>query len=87
MSGEDFERSKPDPAIFVHAAKLSETPVTECIIIEDSANGVAAAVAAGIYCIGYASEHSAGQDLHLANRVISHFSQLSATEIEVIVTS
>lgn len=58
VSGEDFERSKPDPAIFRHAAAVSETPITQCIVIEDAANGVAAAKAAGIYCIAYASPHS-----------------------------
>lgn len=84
ISGEDFAQSKPNPAIFLHAAELAETPVTECIVIEDSANGVAAAKAAGIYCVGYASPHSAGQDLRLADRVIQDFSELSAAQIQGI---
>jgi beta-phosphoglucomutase len=84
VSGEDFAQSKPNPEIFLHAAALAETPVTECIVIEDSANGVAAAKAAGIYCIGYASLHSAGQDLRLADRVIQDFSELTADQIEAI---
>jgi HAD superfamily hydrolase (TIGR01509 family) len=84
VSGEDFAQSKPNPAIFLHAAKLAQTPVGECIVIEDSANGVAAAKAAGIYCIGYASPHSAGQDLRLADRVIQDFAELSAIEIQAI---
>ena len=82
VSGEDFAQSKPNPAIFLHAAELAQTPVSECIVIEDSANGVAAAKAAGIYCVGYASPHSAGQDLRLADRVIQDFSELSATSIQ-----
>jgi len=81
VSGEEFEHSKPDPAIFLHAAELAGTPVAECVVIEDSANGVAAAKAAGIYCIGYASPHSEGQDLRLADQVISDFSELSAVII------
>lgn len=85
VSGEDFAQSKPNPAIFLHAAELSQTPVTECIVVEDSANGVAAAKAAGIYCVGYASPHSVGQDLRLANQVIRDFSELSATAIQSIV--
>ena len=85
VSGEDFAQSKPNPAIFLHAAELSQTPVGECIVIEDSANGVAAAKAAGIYCVGYASPHSAGQDLRLADRVIQDFSELSAVEIQQLV--
>jgi beta-phosphoglucomutase len=84
VSGEDFVQSKPHPAIFLHAAELAETPVAECIVIEDSANGVAAAKAAGIYCVGYASPHSAGQDLQLADHVIQDFSELSAARITAI---
>lgn len=84
VSGEDFAQSKPDPAIFRHAAAVSETPVNQCLVLEDSANGVAAAKAAGIYCIGYASPHSALQDLSLADQVIQHFSELSAAKIRAI---
>lgn len=84
VSGEDFAQSKPNPAIFLHAAELAQTPVSECIVIEDSANGVAAAKAAGIYCIGYASPHSVGQDLRLADRVIQDFAELSAVAIQEI---
>ncbi|NML64546.1 HAD family hydrolase [Hymenobacter sp. RP-2-7] len=84
VSGEDFARSKPDPAIFLHAAELAATPVAECVVIEDSSNGMAAAHAAGIYCIGYASPHSEGQDLQLADRVIRDFSELSAAKIAAL---
>jgi beta-phosphoglucomutase len=87
VSGEDFAQSKPNPEIFLHAASLAETPVNQCVVIEDSANGVAAAKAAGIYCIGYASPHSAGQDLRLADRVIQDFSELSAADISAIEVS
>lgn len=84
VSGEDFAQSKPSPAIFLHAAALAGTPVSECVVIEDSANGVAAAKAAGIYCIGYASPHSAGQDLRQADFVIRNFAELSAEKIRAI---
>lgn len=84
VSGEDFEQSKPDPAIFLHAAEVAQTPVGECIVIEDSANGVAAAKAAGIYCVGYASPHSALQDLSQADLIIQHFSELSAEKIQAL---
>lgn len=81
VSGEDFPKSKPDPAIFVHAALLSETPREFCVVIEDSTNGVAAAHAAGIYCIGYDSKNSKFQDLTLANNIVSHFDEIDVTTI------
>ena len=84
VSGEDFAESKPHPAIFRRAAELAATPVAECIVIEDAANGVAAAKAAGIYCIAYVSPHSEGQNLHQADRIIRDFNELSAASIEAI---
>ena len=84
VSGEDFAESKPHPAIFLRAAELAATPVAECIVIEDAANGIAAAKAAGIYCIAYASPHSEGQNLGQADRVIRDFAELSAASIAAI---
>jgi HAD superfamily hydrolase (TIGR01509 family) len=84
VSGEDFENSKPDPAIFIHAAFLSETPIENCIVIEDSTNGIKAAKAAGIYCIGYDSPNSKLQDYSLADEVISDFSDLNFEKIRTI---
>ena len=81
VSGEDFPQSKPNPAIFLHAASLSIAPKEKCIIIEDSTNGVKAAKAAGIYCVGYNSHHSKLQDLSDANLIINHFSELNAEKI------
>ncbi|GGF21746.1 HAD family hydrolase [Flavobacterium limi] len=81
VSGEDFPQSKPNPAIFVHAASLSVAPKENCIIIEDSTNGVKAAKGAGIFCIGYRSENSKGQDLSEANLIINHFNELDAFKI------
>jgi beta-phosphoglucomutase len=78
VSGEDFPRSKPDPAIFVKAAELSGTDRENCIVIEDSTHGIRAAHDAGIFCIGYNSEHSKLQDLSLADMTITQFNELNA---------
>jgi HAD superfamily hydrolase (TIGR01509 family) len=76
VSGEDFPKSKPHPAIFEHAASLSIAPKENCIVIEDSTNGIKAAKAAGIFCVGYNSIHSEAQDLSEADVVINHFNEL-----------
>lgn len=82
VSGEDFPKSKPHPAIFQKAVELSGTPKEECIVIEDSTNGIKAAKAAGIYCVGYKSEESRLQDFSLADKVINHFDELDADIIK-----
>lgn len=84
VSGEDFPKSKPHPAIFEKAALLSGSPKEQCIVIEDSTNGIKAAKVAGIYCIGYRSEHSKLQDLGEADRIISHFNELDYAKVRNI---
>ncbi len=77
VSGEDFPKSKPHPAIFEYAASLSVAPKENCIVIEDSTNGLIASKAAGILCIGYNSEHSKNQDLSVADVIVNHFDELN----------
>lgn len=84
VSGEDFPKSKPHPAIFLHAASLSEDPKEQCVVIEDSTNGILASNAAGIFCIGYNSINSKHQDLSLANVVIQDFSDINFEKVHKI---
>ncbi len=82
VSGEDFPRSKPDPAIFLKAVELSGEPKDHCIIIEDSSNGIKGANAAGVFCIGYKNKASGDQDLSAADLIITDFSQLTTDMIK-----
>lgn len=82
VSGEDFPQSKPHPAIFEYAATLSNAPKECCIVIEDSTNGVKAAKAAGIFCVGYNSVHSESQDLADADIIINHFKELNFNKVK-----
>jgi len=81
VSGEDFPNSKPHPAIFEYAVSLSTKPKENCIVIEDSTNGIKAAKAAGIFCVGYKSENSKLQDLSLADAIVESFNILNFERI------
>lgn len=48
VCGDDVTSGKPDPESHLRAATLLATPVEECLVIEDSPTGVAAAEAAGM---------------------------------------
>jgi HAD superfamily hydrolase (TIGR01509 family) len=50
---------KPDPGIFLYAAREMGFPVSECIVIEDSQAGVKAAISGGFRVFGFASENNA----------------------------
>ena len=52
---EHVERSKPAPDLYLHAARELGVAIERCIIIEDSAIGVAGALASGAMVIGLAA--------------------------------
>jgi len=77
FSGADLKRSKPHPEIFNLAAASTGFSKSECMVIEDSTNGIKAANAAGIFCVGFKSPHSVNQDYTLADFVISDFKEIA----------
>jgi len=81
VSGADLERSKPDPQIFIEVSKLSKTPPGQCCVIEDSQNGVLAAKAAGMRCIGFNNPNSGDQDLSKADGILDNFDQKNREQI------
>lgn len=54
FSSSEVERGKPAPDLFLHAAAQMATDPNRCAVIEDSAPGVQAAIAAGMTAFGYA---------------------------------
>ena len=76
ISGADLKESKPNPEIFNKAAILGNISKENCVVIEDSDNGITAANDANIFVFGYANKLSEGQTLENADFVINHFSEL-----------
>lgn len=81
ISGADLKESKPHPEIFNKAAELSNTAKEECIVIEDSTNGIEAANRANIYCVGFRSPHSENQVYDSADLIIDSFTEISYSKI------
>jgi HAD superfamily hydrolase (TIGR01509 family) len=68
---------KPAPDLFLHAAAALGVPPARCTVVEDSALGVRAAVAAGMPVIGYAPlARDAAELAGLGASVIRHMRQL-----------
>jgi beta-phosphoglucomutase family hydrolase len=77
VSGTSVAHTKPAPDIFLKAAEeLGVTPY-ECIIIEDSYNGVTAAHAAKITCVGFVNPNSGNQDLQQADLLVEGFDEVN----------
>jgi HAD superfamily hydrolase (TIGR01509 family) len=73
VASDDVQRSKPAPDIFLLAAKRLAAKPADCIVIEDAANGVAAAKAAGMRCIAYAGSDHNTDDLSGADLIVKDF--------------
>ena len=82
ISGEEVENSKPAPEIFLKASELINIPPQECIVIEDSENGVIAAKRAGMYCIGYLDNKYPEQNLSLADITVDDFRNINLSIIQ-----
>jgi HAD superfamily hydrolase (TIGR01509 family) len=78
ISGADLSASKPHPEIFEKAAVLGNTPKKNCVVIEDSDNGIKAANDAGIFVFGYRNPMAKDQTLENADFVIDDFKELKA---------
>ena len=66
VSGHEFEKSKPDPSIYLETMKRLNSQPQETIIIEDSDYGIQAAHAAGVYVIAKKDDRF-GYDQSLAD--------------------
>lgn len=73
ISGAELKASKPHPEIFLLAAQKAGEPVENCMVIEDSTNGIKAAHAAGIYCTAFKSKNTKNQDYTLADKMVEDF--------------
>ncbi len=55
LTAEDVKQGKPDPELYLLAAQRLGVPPKECLVLEDSVNGVRAAVAAGMNVVAIAT--------------------------------
>jgi HAD superfamily hydrolase (TIGR01509 family) len=84
FSASEVPYGKPAPDLLLHAAAKMGVQASDCIVVEDSASGIAAAAAAGMTPIGYvgnAQDASAGANLMAAGArtLIADMRQLKST--------
>ncbi len=66
-TSDDVTRAKPDPELYLAAAEALGVQPREAIAFEDSANGLAAAKAAGLWCVATPNAMTAHMDLSAAD--------------------
>lgn len=82
VSGEEVAQGKPAPDVFLKAAQLLQVEAEHCAVIEDSRNGVAAAKAAGMACIGFLNPNSGQQDLTRADLIVDSITQITVSKLK-----
>jgi len=80
VSGEDVERRKPEPDIFLAAARKLGVPAVQCVVVEDAVNGIQAARAAGMRCVAVAQTFPR-ERLHEADLVRSSLAQVTLADL------
>ena len=67
LAAEDVARGKPDPEVYVEAARRLAVAPAELLVLEDSHNGCRAAVAAGAFTVAVPAAHSESHDFSFAS--------------------
>ncbi|MDR6846801.1 beta-phosphoglucomutase [Flavobacterium granuli] len=81
VDGNDVVNAKPDPEVFLHAARLLNVTNEDSIVFEDSVAGVQAANIAKMRSIGIGEEST----LHEAEYVFKDFNEINSTFLELLI--
>ena len=79
VSGDDVEKSKPDPAPYLLAAKQLSVDILKCLVLEDSLTGVQSGLSSGAKVIGI--PHLVQMSEHPNLRVISSLDEITLNDI------
>jgi beta-phosphoglucomutase-like phosphatase (HAD superfamily) len=73
---DDIQNPKPDPEIYLFAASKLSCSVNECLVIEDSYNGILSARSAGMTCFAHTRNKSNWENLDDADELFDSFDEL-----------
>lgn len=71
LAGDVVSKKKPDPEIYLLALDKTGLQPEECIVIEDSRNGVLAAKAAGMHVVATTNVYTEREDLSEADIIVT----------------
>src|SRR5690606_26713549 len=70
LAGDVVKSKKPDPEIYLLARERLGVAAQDCVVVEDSRNGLLAATGAGMPCVVTTSAYTAGEDFTGAAKVV-----------------
>ena len=81
ITGDEAPIRKPDPSAYVMAINSLGSEAAAVVAIEDSANGLVAAQAAGLACVVVVNDYTVGQDFAGAELVVDTFAALDLASL------
>jgi beta-phosphoglucomutase len=81
IGGNDITKGKPDPQIFLMAAKKIDVSPESCVVFEDALLGVEAAKRANMICVGV-NRHNDPVRLHYADIIITDLKEIDFDKLE-----
>ena len=87
LTSEDFDRSKPDPDCYMKAAQRLEAESDECIVFEDSFNGLRAGRAARMAVVGLATTNAIEAIKPLSDLQIINYEGLTFEQLDTLLSS
>ena len=87
LTSEDFDRSKPDPDCYIKAAQRLEAESDECVVFEDSFNGLRAGRAARMAVVGLATTNAIEAIKPLSDLQIINYEGLTFEQVETLLSS
>ncbi len=87
LTSEDFDRSKPDPDCYLKAARRLEVKTSECIVFEDSFNGLRSGRAAEMAVVGLTTTNKAEDIKPLSDIQISDYQHINYNSLEQLLKS
>ncbi len=82
VSASEVERAKPAPDLYLLAARCLGVPPAGCLAVEDTATGIAAAKAAGMFAVQVRAASTALPPLPEADLVIDDYSQFDLSLLD-----
>ena len=87
LTSEDFDRSKPDPDCYIKAAQRLEAESDECVVFEDSFNGLRAGRAARMAVVGLATTNAIEAIKPLSDLQIINYEGLTFEQLDTLLSS
>lgn len=81
VDGNEINQGKPDPELFLKAAAMLQVEVDHCLVVEDAASGVEAALAGGMKALGLGNPDALGK----AQRVVDSLEKIDVAAVRALI--